>query len=225
MPDSTSYKVYVKPPGVGPMIPVHNDGFPQMLWRDNNIPRELCNLAQKQRALAKTGAETDYYSVHRAFSSFMDEYDIVIDTLKSYVPQYYFELQTKDEENEVEDKVRIGLRNIQILRAMIQDFARNTMWNIHQYYRRDKDKLGEKGFHWSMHGRYAYKFNDRYLKLGFLEDPMPKAPTEAERDAMQPPWVEEAISMFSNRLRRMSPKQCTKSLKSHVFASIPLLLF
>ena len=101
---------------------------------------------------------------------------------------------------------------------MIQDFARNTEWNIHQYYRRDKDKLGEKGFAWSTNGRYEHKFNDRYLKLGFLEDPVPKAPTEGERNAMHPPWVEEAIQMFSRGMRRMSVKQFTKSFKSHIYS-------
>ena len=225
MPNSLSYHVYVKMPGAGPLLPVHNDGFPQMFWKDVTVPRELVHLAQRQRALAETGRGAGYYSIHRAFSGFLEEYDTIIDTLKSYIPQTIFEHQNKDQEIEAEEKVRIGLRNIQILRAMIQDFARNTMWNIHNYCRRDKDKLGEKGFAWSTNGRYEYKFNDRYLKLGFLEDPMPKAPTEAERNAMQPPWVEEAISMFSKRLRERSPKQCTKALKSHVFSSIPLLLF
>ena len=197
--------VHYKLPTLDLIFECRGGHMPQNLWIDDEDPNDV--------TLPETYGESSDATIQLTYSAFRKEFNKVFEEIERMLPVDYEKGDNiRDKQLDSQSVMYIALRNVEVLHAMIRDFAEGIQYDIHKYNKEAPQRHKEESWWYRERDRAKEKFDRRYVHLKFLEEPF----VAAEEEKMDDPWADEMITAFRAGLERSKDRHGDKHYRRTV---------
>ena len=201
--------VHYKLPALDLIFECRGGYMPQNLWIDDEDPNDV--------KLPDTYGETSDSTIRLTHAAFRKEFNKVFEEVERMLPVDYEKGEDLREKNlDSQCVMYIALRNVEVLHAMIRDFAEGIQYDIHKYNKEAPQRHKEETWWYRERGRAKERFDQRYIHMKFLDQPF----VAEEEEKMEDPWADEMVSLFRERLKMTEERHGERNFRSTVRSMI-----